>query len=84
MALNIKNPETYDLAQELSRETGETMTDAVTTAVRERLERIRDAQRGTRLERMTRIAKDCARRWKEPYKSIDHGELLYDEKGLPK
>ena len=21
--------------------------------------------------------------WKEPYKSMDHGDLLYDEKGLP-
>ena len=22
--------------------------------------------------------------WKEPYRSMDHGDLLYDEKGLPK
>ena len=84
MALNIKNPETYRLAQELARQTGESMTDAVTTAVRERLERVRHAQRGTRLERLQRIIDDLAPRFKEPFKSIDHGELLYDEEGLPK
>jgi len=84
MALNIKNPETYKLAEELARRTGENMTEAVTTAVRERLERIRSSQPGSRAERLRRIAEDCAKRWKEPSRSIDHGDLLYDEKGLPK
>jgi antitoxin VapB len=84
MALNIKNPETYKLAEELARRTGENMTQAVTTALRERLERVRQSEREPRIERLRRIAEDCARRWKEPYRSIDHGDLLYDEKGLPK
>ena len=84
MALNIKNPETYKLVEELARRTGENMTEAVTIAVRERLERVRHSERGTRLERMQRIADDLAARFKEPFRSIDHGELLYDEKGLPK
>jgi antitoxin VapB len=84
MALNIKNPETYKLAQELSKQTGETMTDAVTIAVRERLERVRHARRGTRLKRLQRIVDDLAPRFKEPFKSIDHGDLLYDENGMPK
>jgi len=84
MALNIKNPETYKLAEELARRTGENMTEAVTAALRERLERVRQSQRGSRAERLQRIAEDCAARWKEPFKSIDHGELLYDEKGLPR
>ena len=39
--LNIKNEETYRLAQELSRLTGENVTQAVTRAVEERLERLR-------------------------------------------
>jgi antitoxin VapB len=38
MALNIKNEETHRLAQVLAEETGETLTEAVTVAVRERLE----------------------------------------------
>ncbi len=84
MALNIKNPETYKLAEELARRTGENMTEAVTQALRERLKRVRDSQRGTRAERLLRIAKDCAAHLKEPFRSVDHGEWLYDEKGLPR
>jgi antitoxin VapB len=38
MALNIKNPETHRLAQELADSTGGTLTDAVTEALRERLD----------------------------------------------
>jgi antitoxin VapB len=41
MSLNIKNEETHRLAQELARLTGESMTAAVTEAVRERLDRVR-------------------------------------------
>lgn len=84
MALNIKNRETYKLVEELARRTGENMTEAVTIAVRERLDRVAHAQGGQRAERLRRIAKDCAARWKEPFKSMDHGELLYDENGLPR
>jgi len=82
MALNIKNPETHRLVEELARRTGENMTEAVTIAVRERLQRVRHAQRGSRAERLMRIAKDCAAHLKQPYKSIDPDELLYDDKGL--
>ena len=41
MPLNIKDPEAHKLAKALQRETGETMTHAVTEALRERLERVR-------------------------------------------
>ncbi|MFN3856608.1 MAG: type II toxin-antitoxin system VapB family antitoxin [Caulobacter sp.] len=44
MALSIKTKEADQLARELSRLTGETMTEAVTVALRQRLERER--QRG--------------------------------------
>ena len=37
MSLNIKNEETCRLADELARLTGETMTGAITVALRERL-----------------------------------------------
>jgi hypothetical protein len=33
---------------------------------------------------MIAIGRELASRFKEPWKSIDHGELLYDELGLPK
>jgi antitoxin VapB len=44
MALSIKTEEADRLARELSRLTGETMTDAVTKALRERLQRERAAR----------------------------------------
>ena len=84
MSLNIKNKETHKLAQQLARLTGESMTVAVTEAVRERLERVR-RERGVALsDRLLEIGKDCAAHLKEPFRSIDHGHLLYDEKGLPR
>jgi antitoxin VapB len=49
MSLNIKDPETDTLARELAQATGETITQAVTIAVRERLERLRAGRRPRRL-----------------------------------
>jgi antitoxin VapB len=39
MALNVKNPEAERLAKALARKTGETITEAVINALRERLTR---------------------------------------------
>ena len=84
MGLNIKNDETYRLVEELAQLTGETLTGAVTQAVRERLDRL-NRERGARLaDRLLLIGKDCAARLKEPFRSVDHGDLLYDERGLPR
>jgi antitoxin VapB len=84
LSLNIKNEKTHRLARELARLTGESMTAAVDKAVRERLERVRGAEKDGLVERLLKIGRECAPLWKEPYLSIDHGELLYDERGLPK
>ena len=84
MSLNIKNEKTHRMARELARLTGESMTAAVNEAIRERLERVRGTSKQDTLERIMKIAEECGRLWKEPYRSIDHGDLLYDEKGLPK
>ncbi len=84
MALNIKNEEAQKLAKELARLTGESMTAAITEAVRERLDRVR-SEHGTGLaDLLVKIGKDCASRLREPFRSVDHGELLYNEKGLPR
>jgi hypothetical protein len=37
----------------------------------------------SRTERLAAIARDCAQRLTPEVRSIDHGELLYDERGLP-
>jgi antitoxin VapB len=84
MSLNIKNDETYRLSHELAELTGESLTTAVTVAVRERLERLQRSQEAPLSERLLKIGKDCAAHLKEPFLTVDHGELLYDEKGLPK
>jgi antitoxin VapB len=84
VALNIKNEEACKLVEELAKRTGENMTQAVTEAVRERLDRMLGQRRAGLAERLLCIGKDCAARLKEPYRSIDHADLLYDEKGLPR
>jgi len=84
MSLNIKSEETHRLARELAKLTGETMTTAVNEAIRERLDRVRSQSRKGMAERLLEIGRDCAAHLKEPYKSMDIDELLYDEKGLPK
>jgi antitoxin VapB len=84
MGLNIKNPETERLAQKLAKMTGESKTAAVTEALRERLERLSSEESDGLAVRMMEIGKRCAARLREPFRSIEHGDLLYDEKGLPK
>ncbi|HEU0074037.1 MAG TPA: type II toxin-antitoxin system VapB family antitoxin [Dehalococcoidia bacterium] len=84
MSLNIKDERAHRLARELANLTGESMTEAVTTALQERLERLQPAQDDDLVELILAIGRDCAAHLKEPYKSIDHAELLYDERGLPR
>ena len=84
MGMNIKNNEAQKLAHELSELTGESLTAAVTEAVRERLERVRSVRGAGLAERLLRIGKDCAAHLKEPFRSADHGDMLYDDRGLPR
>ena len=87
MALSIKSPEAERLARRLASATGESVTGAITAAVRERLERI-EAGSGDaaarRAERLAAIAADAAPRWTQSLRTADHGDLLYDERGLPR
>jgi len=82
MSLNIKNQEAHRLATELARRTGESLTEAVTQALRERLERVEPPD-GLAQE-LLEIGRDCAARLDPSVRSLDHGELLYDERGLPR
>jgi antitoxin VapB len=83
MSLNVKNPEAHELARELAELTGESMSAAVTIAVRERRDRVLAERAGGLAERMLEIGRDCAGRLPKHVREIDHGELLYDERGLP-
>lgn len=84
MGLNIDTEEALRLAEELSRATGESIPDAVTTALRERLARVRPQPSRDLSERLLAIGRDCAAHMSEPWKSMDPDEYLYDENGLPK
>jgi len=84
MSLNIKNEDTYRLVRQLAQLTGESLTEAVTEAVRERLERVQNAQSGKLSDRLLEIGRDCAKHLIEPFRSSEHGDLLYDEDGLPR
>lgn len=83
MALNIKTAEAHALATELATLTGESVSAAVTTAIRERLDRERERP-GAFAARLLGIGRACAARLSPPFDAIDHGELLYDDRGLPK
>ena len=82
MSMNIKNKGTYRLAKQLSKLTGESLTTAVTEAVRERLDRVRREQGINLAERLLLIGRDCAAHLKEPFRTIDHEGMLYDGRGL--
>ena len=85
MSLNIKNDETCRLANELARLTGETMTGAITVALRERLEREkRERSVEIRVQEMRAIAERCAKLMGPGPSAVEHGDVLYDERGLPK
>ena len=85
MSLNIKNDETCRLAGELARLTGETMTRAITVALQERLAReTRERSVETRERELRAIAERCARLLRPGPSATEHGDLLYDERGLPK
>lgn len=85
MSLNIKNEETCRLAGELARLTGETMTGAITVALRERLEREKHERSvDARIRKMRATAERCARLLAPGPSAVEHGDALYDERGLPK
>jgi antitoxin VapB len=84
MSMNIKNKEAYHLTKQLSELTGESLTTAITEAVRERLDRVR-RERGVDLaERLLLIGRDCAAHLRRPFRTINHADMLYDDRGLPK
>lgn len=60
MALSLKHPEADRLARALARETGEGLTEAVIVALRERLERTRNAHQPGLASEILRIGRDCA------------------------
>jgi antitoxin VapB len=84
MPLNIRNEETEELANALAKLTGETKTEAVTQALRERLQRVRRARAKRRLaDELDEIAQHCSALPVRDPRTAD--EIMgYDENGLPR
>lgn len=81
MVLSIKSAEADELARELARVTGESLTDAVTVALRERLERQRH-DRSDLVERLLAIGASARDLPRLDMRLVD--EIIgYDEHGLP-
>jgi hypothetical protein len=80
----------------VSERTGEDAESVIETALLERLERLPqptevadedhlDAAEAERWERVDALIRDMQRRYRESgVKLPDHGDLLYDENGLPR
>jgi antitoxin VapB len=84
MPLSIKNPETEKLAREVSKETGESMTAAITNALRERLQRLRGRRQA---QTLAQNVDDILRRV-DALPTLDErssDEIIgYDSAGLPR
>ena len=85
MSLNIKNAEAVELASELARLTGHSMTTVVLEALRkQRDELLRQQQKDARVQALMGIARRCAMHIVQPVKAVDHGAMLYDDHGMPR
>ena len=84
MPLSIKDPQADKLARELSQRTGESITQAVITALRERLvrEQRKDEAIDSLVDEVMDIGRHCAALPLLDARSPD--EIIgYDEHGLP-
>lgn len=84
MALNIRNQEAERLAEALAKLTGESKTEAVTRALRDRLARVRrERSRKGLADELDDIARHCAALPVRDERTAD--EILgYDESGVPR
>jgi len=81
--ISIKNEQTEKLARKVARVTGETLTQAIQSALAEKYERLQRARSGRSLaEELNEIAVRCGKRPLVSDLSAD--EILgYDELGVP-
>ena len=82
MNLNIKSAEAHRLAVELARQTGDSITGAVTKAIRAELRRLENLDQ--RRAEIDAILERSAAALQGGPGSADIDALLYDELGLPK
>lgn len=82
MSINIKDPETDQLARDLARKTGESITVAVKRAIAERLQRETAKSTVSLAEQVLEISERAATYRRKPGRTED--EIIgYDDRGLP-
>lgn len=87
--LNIKSQEARRLAEELAAESGESITQAVTEALRQRLQTVRRERSQApdvikqREQALYDIIKGSRALWRDDKTMEDYDNMLYDERGLP-
>jgi hypothetical protein len=79
--MNMKNAKVYAFAAELAELGGIGMTQVVLEALRKQQ---RELGRAAKIAKVMALCRDTALRMSPEQWAIDHGELLYDEWGLPK
>jgi antitoxin VapB len=80
MQLNIKSDEAYALASKIAEAEGISLTQAVIEALRARE---RKQESAITYQKALAICRDTAPRLPGTQLSIAHGDLLYDDYGLP-
>lgn len=78
--MNIKNDEAYAIAAELAASEGTSRTEIVLEALRA-LKRERDSE--SIYNKALEVCRDTAPRLSGTVLSLTHGDLLYDDRGLP-
>jgi antitoxin VapB len=79
--MNIKNAAVIALAREVAELKGVSLTEAIHSALQTHLAEIESEDRRARGHAMIRAARAD---WTDEQRSVDHGELLYDEAGMPR
>lgn len=88
MPFHVKSAEATALLEELRRATGEGVTEAVTEALRRRLEEVR-SQRETRFQAAWAAVREIQERVAalpvvDPRSPRELADALYDDRGLPR
>lgn len=83
--LNIKDAETVELARDLARQLGKTVTDTVREALEEKRRR-REEEREEYIRTAKKIADEASKHWLPHTAGMTSKEImdsLYDKRGLP-
>ena len=82
MSLIINNKEACQLANELAELTGLSITDVVLAALRNERRKIVQ-QKTASADKLMAIGARCASHLNKSATALEHGDMLYDDHGLP-